>query len=188
LKKLGCGLCGCILLFVPVVAFIWYLKVINELPTRGPRFARSNPLSIPPLGRVRLLAKKIDSGQNHVTWEWTVVGDRNWTSATSGQSGLTLSGSYPFNSTQASGGTHVWVVQLDVRSSKSAGKSSLILTTSLRGSNSSGVSSDQEIPASSPNASSATKIEQDGDSEIGLPVNIRLGTVAGKPVTLKIEH
>jgi len=189
LKKLGCGLCGCLFLFVPVTAFIWYLKVINELPTHGPRFARaSSPLSIPPSGNVRLLAKKVESSQNHVTWEWTIVGDRNWTSATSGKNGLVLSGSYPFNSTQASGGTHVWVVQLDVRSSKSAVKPSIVMTTSLRGSNSSGVSSDQEMTNISSDVSSAVKVERDQDAEIGLPVNVRLGTVAGKPITLKIER
>ena len=72
-------------------------------PTSGAgRFAQ------PPSGVARLLFTRL--GPDHV--KWSLIGERNWTSASVDGLTATLGGVYPLNAADRQGGTNVWEIDL----------------------------------------------------------------------------
>src|SRR2546423_3400421 len=65
-------------------------------------------IGVPGRNSVRILARHLKGDANTEQWLWTVVGDRNWTTAVHNGDTFRLSRSYPLNSTTETGGTHVW--------------------------------------------------------------------------------
>lgn len=174
---------GCFLL--PVVTLILILRFVSQRGIRPPqRIPRGTALSIPPAGHARILARKLYQAPNGLAWQWTVVGDRNWTIARASGNGFVLDGAYPFNSRATIGGTHIWTVELDVVSRRDK-PGYVVIPTSIEGTNGTMVSGVSSAPARS--AASAASISIAKDVLISIPSGVRLAVVAGKPFTLEIK-
>src|SRR5579872_2211399 len=81
----------------------------------------SGRAGLPPEGQVRVLARRLQDDAGGVQWQWTVLGDRNWTQCRHSGTTFVLSGSYPLNSVRGSGGTHIWVMTIAVRKQAGSG-------------------------------------------------------------------
>src|SRR5579862_4216498 len=91
---------------------------------------------LPPEGQVRILAERIHDDDRAFEWQWTIVGDRNWTECAHKGTTFTLAGSYPLNSLRGAGGTHIWVMTVAVRKKAVAGRAPVLESDLLlRGSN-----------------------------------------------------
>ncbi len=144
-------------------------------------------MAISPSGHVRILARKIVESASLVEWQWTIIGDRNWSGAQSGPDGFRLTNSYPFNSRTATGGTHVWVLDAALRYNKGAAHPQIRIERSLRGSNSAGTANFAVLPFNAPSLASALHILHAKDELLSLPVSIHLADAAGQALNLKVD-
>lgn len=175
---------GCFLL--PVVTLILVLRFVSQRGIRPPRRAPGGAtLSIPTAGHARILARKVDEKPDRVEWQWTVVGDRNWTTARESDDGFILGGAYPFNSRSTLGGTHIWTLDLTV-SSRSARPGYVEIQTSLEGTT--GMRVSQTRTAAASRVASAASISLVGDTLVSVPSRVRLAEVAGRVFTIQIQR
>jgi hypothetical protein len=176
---------GCFLL--PVITLILILKSISyrrPLPIRG---RPSGPaLSIPPRGNARILARKLSESAQRIEWQWTLVGERNWPGADATDIGFKLSGAYPLNSRSTLGGTHIWVAGLTASHPSGSPPGKLRVDSSLHGSNGVTVTRSWDADSNKP-LPDALEIIQHEDGMAGIPSDLRLATVAGRPFVLSIN-
>lgn len=183
---LGCIGFGC--LVIPVVTFILILKFVSERAIKGPvRRPSGTALSIPPAGNARLLPKRISASSSREEWQWTVVGDRNWTVATARGTEFELSGAYRFNSRSTLGGTHIWVLDVSVSRPTGANSGQLRVDSSIHGSNGTTVTTKSVLDDGGTKPDGVFTVAQSRDTLAAIPGVVQLGSVAGKPLTLKLN-
>lgn len=84
-------------------------------------------LSVPKLGQMRVLFNEVTEtkpGAKH--YNWSVIGDRNWKTATADASTVALLETYPLNDTLGRGGCHTWNLDLKTEPA-SDGKTAWVL-------------------------------------------------------------
>lgn len=173
---------GCLL--IPVITLILILKFVSDRrPVRIRPAPSGTTLSIPPPGHARILARKIADTPDRVEWQWTLVGDRNWTEATSRPDGFELGGAYPFNSRSTLGGTHIWIVDLAVARPRGDRVGPLRVDSSIHGSNGTTVTQVWDSSSGSPTLS----VIQTEDALVGVPADVILASVGGRGLTLKMR-
>jgi hypothetical protein len=173
---------GCLL--IPVVTLILILKFVSDRrPARIRPVPSGSALSIPPPGRARILARKIADTPTRVEWQWTIVGDRNWTVVTARTDGYELGGAYAFNSQTTLGGTHIWIVDLSVSKPGGDTAAQLRVDSSIHGSN--GTTQTQAWNAGS-GPPTVTAIQAD-DALVSIPADLNLAAVSGRNLTLRIK-
>lgn len=185
---LGCMAAGCFLL--PVITLILVLKFVSDhrIPTHARRPA-GTALSIPPPGHARILARKVVEGPAKSEWQWTVVGDRNWTTAAIRNGALELGGAYPFNSRARLGGTHIWTVDITAFSTPEAGGGTaglLRVDSSIHGSNGTTVTETGTVGESGGRKPILSAL-QTTDALVSIPAEVPLALVGGRRLSLKIN-
>jgi hypothetical protein len=174
---------GCFL--IPVITLILVLRFVSQRGIRSPqRIPRGTALSIPPAGYARILARKVADKLERVEWQWTLVGDRNWTEARSNDDGFVLGGPYPFNSRSTLGGTHVWTVSLAVWR-RTRATDQIQIDSSLHGSNAVTVSQTRTLAATT--ISSMVSVTQSGDSLVRVGSKVKLADIGGKTLSLELQ-
>jgi hypothetical protein len=144
-------------------------------------------ISVPAGGSVRILARHLKSDSRSVQWVWTVVGDRNWRTATQNGDTYRLSNSYPLNSTSQSGGTHVWEMSMTVQSGAAplTGSAKLIIT--LRGSNMTIAEGGGGVDLRGQPLTDAVRVQVDRDQVVRPGSEVQLASIAGRSIVLKID-
>ncbi len=170
---------------------IWFTGLVLLIPlalagcaarTQGSR------IGVPGKGSVRVLSRTIKNDPTTVKWLWTIVGDRNWTTASRDGDTFRLSKSYPLNSLSRSGGTHVWEFTVTARSSVPASNiESARLEMKLRGSNSTVVQMEGLIDTRGSKLNDYVKAEKTGDDVVHVPAEIRMAAIGDRKVILEIE-
>ncbi len=148
---------------------------------------QSGRIGIPGKGSVRLLARRIKSDDHTVQWVWTVVGDRNWTKATHSGDSYRLSGSYPLNSLNQTGGTHVWEFSMAVKSGAAPESASANLAISLRGSNATLDNGTGSVDLHGQKLQEAVHVEADKDQVVSVGSEVSLASIAGRSIHLKLD-
>ena len=142
---------------------------------------------LPASGQVRIVPTRIQEDARKFSWLWTIVGDRNWINGQSNGSELRLSGSYPLNSKDRGGGTHIWEARIEVEPGKSP--SSFLLNVKLRGSNAAmgGSTADVEL---GPGVTLTGEVRaiQPNETTLALPATLKLATVGRRTITLRIDE
>jgi hypothetical protein len=81
-------------------------------------------LAIPPRDQVRIVVKQISDSPTRTHWQWSVIGERNWTAPEirRGASGVevVLDKTYPINDTQKHDGSNIWVCEMLIEKSATA--------------------------------------------------------------------
>jgi len=148
-----------------------------------------SPLSIPPEGRVRVLARRITHQPDRVHWKWSLIGERNWRGATASGTDLALAQTYPLNSTTERGGCNIWEADLSVRRTA---EGALRWDAVLHGINGvtarSGGTLDPKGNGGATSPDSALRVRQDSDAVVRLPADLTVATLDGKPVTLRVAR
>jgi hypothetical protein len=136
---------------------------------------------------VRILATKIRDDPKHFAWVWTVMGERNWTTAKSSGYELALSGSYPVNSRDRVGGTNIWEASINV-DAPARGGASYTMAAQLRGSNAAMMRSTVSIDAgANGELADAPRAVQTSETVLSLPAKLTLASVGRKNITLQID-
>jgi hypothetical protein len=87
-------------LVLPLVALVVSSAASGSARTRhdGPKWpapAAARPAELPPPGKVRIIAQKVNHGSRVLHWRWRIVGDRDWRQGKTSPHELVLSGSHP---------------------------------------------------------------------------------------------
>jgi hypothetical protein len=170
--------------FHPTLALLPMLALAGcTARTQGSR------IGVPGKGTVRLLSKCVKSDPGVVQWLWTIVGDRNWTTVSRNGDTFRLSNSYPLNSLNRSGGTHVWEFTLTARSKTPASNTvAAKLEMKLRGSNSTAVQMEGPIDPRGSKLNDYVKAEKTGDDVVHVPAEIGIAAIGDRKVILAIDN
>ena len=140
---------------------------------------------LPPAGKVRIVATKLQDDSKHFAWLWTIIGERNWTTASVGPSEMKLNASYPLNSKDKVGGTNIWEARVLIEPAKTGGYQ---LHLQLRGSNAAVSESTAQIDVSPDGTlTNVARAVQSTETIQSLPEFLTLATVGRRNITLKIE-
>ena len=138
---------------------------------------------LPPAGSVRILARKLRENGRTYQWQWTIIGDRNWRSASGDGWRFRLNNSYPLNSTTGSGGTHIWEFTATVEEQATG----LRREFSLRGSNAGQFKSSGVVGAQGATLGQVVRTLQVSDVTLAVPAHLSLVRVGGQTVELAID-
>jgi len=139
-------------------------------------------LGVPAPGNVRVVTTKIEATPERLQYKWSLIGSVNWRAAAANGSDLSLSNTYPFNSTTERGGCNVY--EADLTASKATGK----WEATLHGSNGTTVHTSGDLPAGK-SATDAVQIRQDTPSAtIGLPTNLTIASVDNTEIHLNVAR
>lgn len=145
---------------------------------------------LPSAGNVRIVATPIKEDTKHLSWLWTIIGERNWTRALASPSGLKLGGTYPMNSKDRVGGTHIWEARISIEpAGQTAARSTYLMHCQLRGSNA--AMSDSTITFDVDASSTLTSVARAvlrTETTVALPATVTLASVGRKNITLEIER
>jgi hypothetical protein len=158
------------------------------LPGCGPRQSPAGLAGIPPEGHVRILAKKLREDGRSYVWQWTIIGDRNWTSAGGDGTRFHLSNSYPLNSTTGRGGTHIWEFTATIEPASADRASSLRRELTLRGSHAGRFRSVGSLGAGGATLGETTRTLQTSDATLSIPASVKLLRAGTETVELRIER
>jgi hypothetical protein len=145
---------------------------------------------LPAAGNVRIVATPIKEDTKHFSWLWTIIGERNWTRASASSTGLKLSGTYPMNSKDRVGGTHIWEARITIEpAGRTTARATYLMHCQLRGSNAAMADSTitLEVDANSTLTSVARAIQRT-ETTAGLPATISLASVGRRNINLEIER
>jgi hypothetical protein len=72
--------------------------------------------ALPPAspGKVYIAPKKLQEDRDSVHWQWTIIGDRNWTATRAQWQLVELTQSYPIDDTARTGGSNVYEYDLSI--------------------------------------------------------------------------
>ena len=147
-------------------------------------YSASNKAGLPPSGQVRIVATKISDTSEKVAWEWTIIGERNWSTVELSELNIRLSKTYPMNDKTITGGTHLWLVDVVVtKSLKLPGTADI--KVDVRGSD--GASTYINLSVSMPVLRSNVIVKVQDDRKIGLPAGIDLATLGRLHLRLDIS-
>jgi len=146
-------------------------------------------IGVPGKGSVRILSRSLKNDPSLVQWLWTVVGDRNWTTASHDGDTFRLSKSYPLNSVSRSGGTHVWEFTLTARAdARTSETDSARLEIKLRGSNSTVVQTDALIDTRGSKLNEFVRAEKTNDDVTRIPAQLHVASIGDRKIILEIEN
>jgi|GEM_PF-1107128 len=147
-------------------------------------------LGIPAPRKVRVIARRVAQTPDVVHWKWSLIGERNWRKPEAQEMGLSLSDTYPLNSTSERGGCNIWEVDVTVRRDGGAASAPVRWEAVLHGSNGDTARSGGTLDAgkSSGSLANTLHIRQDRDAVVRLPANLTLATLDGRPVTLRVAE
>jgi hypothetical protein len=145
---------------------------------------------LPVSGQVRVITTKLREDATHFSWLWTIIGERNWSQATTSPNELRLASSYPLNSRSKVGGTHIWEARITMEpASVAGGNHSYLMQVQLRGSNATMSMSSTPIDLGMGSSlTGAARVIQSQETTVSLPATITLASVGRKDITLKIER
>lgn len=134
---------------------------------------------------MRVLARQITTDKHELHWTWTVLGERNWRSATVSDADVRLSDSYPLNSSTGSGGTNVWEVDLVAARRKDGAT----VRVRLRGSQAASASSEWQLTnAESADIGRSVSVVSRSDCVPELPADVVLARVGAETVRLRVSR
>lgn len=129
---------------------------------------------LPNAGKVRISGVKISENANEVSWEWSIIGDRNWSQLSVRNNVIQFSKSYPLNSVSRKDGTHLWIVSVTARETGTGSRRSGKLELNIRGSNATQFSAVIPIGLTESTLVGSIKTVMIGDNKFGIDGDKRL--------------
>lgn len=174
-----------------VLFAFWALTAVAGCSPRRVPLVDEGPSSFPPPGQVRVAAQQIPGdSKKTVGWNWTVIGDRNWSGAISDAHQITLNKSYPLNDAARTGGTNVWACELNARAAVGADGTPVVRwETMVRGT----TALERRVAGQVPNPGNApldTLVRPVVTATVSVapPATLTLATIAGAPVILRLNN
>ena len=148
--------------------------------------AGKGPLAIPGKDTVKILGHRVEQTPDRQLWHWSLIGDRNWTTAASPAPGvLRLHDTYPLNDTARMHGCNTWTVELTAQRTPAA-PDTVQWTAILHGSNGSTARTEGKVPLDRA-LDSTVHADRDGDQTERVPADLTLAHIGQTAISLKIE-
>jgi hypothetical protein len=175
---------------LPIIAAVFAALSLLLVGCRTMPNATSNgALSIPSEGKVRVISRKIVQGPDKLHWKWSLIGERNWTTAEATETSIGLSKTYPLNDTAHTGGCNIWECDLTAEriTDSKTGQTVIRWTNVLHGSDGTTRTGTGTLSADQTgDADKIVRIQIDQDTLLKLPAETTLARVGDKDITLHV--
>jgi hypothetical protein len=174
--------------FAGVAASLLLAGLVSGCEVEGK--ADAGRLSVPSQGKARIVATKISDTPEKVHWKWSLIGERNWggtevvgkDKAGAGNLVLGLTEPSPINNPTKAKGCNVW--ELDLTAEKADG--AVQWKATLHGSDGTTTETASTEPSTAAKAGDVVRVLQTGDATPGLPAELKVAEINGKPLVFRV--
>jgi hypothetical protein len=167
--------------------FLWLISIVLLSGCRGGG-SPAKMAGMPPPGNVHIVVKQLQEDANVFQWQWTVIGDRNWTEASINGSSIVIGSSYPFNSKSKTGGTQVWEITVTLQKKPGAAQGTVDRLITVRGSNGATANSNGFITLTGGSLKENARVLQPTEKTLRLPVNLPLVSIGRQDISLRVSE